>query len=73
MSTIYRYKCNACDKSYAQKVGLKIHLEQCALYQNARNPSPTEADDSDESGENQAEKRKRLEDLLPKLFSESLH
>lgn len=27
----FRYKCEACGKSYAQKVGLKIHQEQCQV------------------------------------------
>jgi hypothetical protein len=70
------YKCNACNKSYAQKVGLKIHLEQCASYQNARDPSsPKDSPyyyfiESDESGVGLADKLKRLEDLLPKLFND---
>lgn len=50
-----RYKCSACDKSYAQKVGLKIHLEQCQLYLNNQN--------SEEKGSNS------LESLLPNMFS----
>ena len=33
------YKCEACSKCYAQKVGLKIHQEQCQLYMQTRRDS----------------------------------
>lgn len=31
------YACLSCGKSYAQKVGLKIHQEQCKNYSNKNN------------------------------------
>ncbi|VDM41268.1 unnamed protein product [Toxocara canis] len=55
----FRYKCNACDKSYAQKVGLKIHLEQCQQYISGRGLSPDE----------DVEKPNTLECLIPRLLS----
>uniref|UniRef100_A0A914WBJ0 C2H2-type domain-containing protein n=1 Tax=Plectus sambesii TaxID=2011161 RepID=A0A914WBJ0_9BILA len=72
------YKCPSCDKSYAQKVGLKIHLEQCQQYLDAKNPSPGVIVDNTDigcepvEGEHQThreQKKRRLEDLLPKLFN----
>lgn len=77
------YKCPSCDKSYAQKVGLKIHLEQCQQYLDAKNPSPGLVVDNADIGNEPVEgeqqhgqreqKKRRLEDLLPKLFSKTAY
>lgn len=69
------YKCTSCAKSYAQKVGLKIHMEQCdAMRTDAitivdNNNSSTTDDTSGDDEQHREQKRRRLEDLLPKLFS----
>lgn len=56
----FSYKCNACEKSYAQKVGLKIHLEQCQKYLNyQKRTTPNVELDS----------AKTLDGLLPKYLS----
>lgn len=43
------YKCDACDKSYAQKVGLKIHQEQCQTFLNRRGSVMTISTNDSES------------------------
>lgn len=43
------YKCDACSKSYAQKVGLKIHQEQCQMYLNRRGSVNTITSNDSES------------------------
>lgn len=43
------YKCEACGKSYAQKVGLKIHQEQCQVFLNRRGSVMTVATNESES------------------------
>ncbi|VDK52522.1 unnamed protein product [Anisakis simplex] len=59
VSILFRYKCNACDKSYAQKVGLKIHLEQCQQY--LSNEGVISADED-------LEKPNAIECLIPNIL-----
>lgn len=59
----FSYKCNACEKSYAQKVGLKIHLEQCQKYLNYQQRTSPNAE---------LDSAKTLDSLLPKYLSKSL-
>lgn len=72
------FRCIACDKCYAQKVGLKIHLEQCQKYITAKNGSVSlplmfgerNAEQVIKTEQQRKLKKKRLENLLPKLLSE---
>ncbi|KAK5965551.1 hypothetical protein GCK32_015388 [Trichostrongylus colubriformis] len=59
----------ACGKSYAQKVGLKIHLEQCEPYQAGRqSESPVNVDtDSDSS-----DSTRRIDFSLPNIYANIL-
>ncbi|EPB69448.1 zinc finger, C2H2 type [Ancylostoma ceylanicum] len=60
------YSCNACGKSYAQKVGLKIHLEQCEAYRVGRtSESPVNVDtDSDSS-----DSSRKIDFSLPNIYA----
>lgn len=59
----FSYKCNACEKSYAQKVGLKIHLEQCQKYLNCQQRTSPNAE---------LDSSKTLDSLLPRYLSKLL-
>ncbi|VDM71201.1 unnamed protein product [Strongylus vulgaris] len=60
------YSCSACGKSYAQKVGLKIHLEQCEAYRTGRtSESPVNVDtDSDSS-----DSSRKIDFSLPNIYA----
>uniref|UniRef100_A0A915DDZ7 C2H2-type domain-containing protein n=1 Tax=Ditylenchus dipsaci TaxID=166011 RepID=A0A915DDZ7_9BILA len=55
------YKCEACSKSYAQKVGLKIHQEQCQIHLNRRGSVMTIGTNESESSPSVAEDDGHLE------------
>lgn len=62
------FKCPACEKRYAQKVGLRVHLDQCQQYLAAKT---VKEQTNGEIKAVKAQKKQRLENLLPKLYSKS--
>ncbi|VDM57850.1 unnamed protein product [Angiostrongylus costaricensis] len=64
-----RYTCNTCGKSYAQKVGLNIHLEQCEAHlANRQSESCVKVDtDLDSSDSN-----RKADFSLPNIYASKL-